>query len=309
MSIEDVKDGSGQTARLLLKLPSGAECEIYLFGATVTKFKTASGKDLIWLSSTAKLDGTKAIRGGIPLVFPQFGQPIKEMAQHGFARNNTWKETERSCTATSVSVTLTLDESIASHDAWKFPYRLEFEVVMQDSTLSTSLKVVNTGAESFKFQCLQHTYLNIADIGATCVTGLLNERFLDKTAADPTALNIDSRATADIKEFTDRVYVNVNSRKGDKVLVKCPVGTIGVAGKAYFQSADASIPSDTVMWNPWEEKAKGMGDFDDDGYLKMLCIEPGLIADFHVLPAGGVMCLHQVLSLEDADTQSSCCVA
>jgi D-hexose-6-phosphate mutarotase len=27
-----------------------------------------------------------AIRGGIPVVFPQFGQPDAAMAQHGFAR-------------------------------------------------------------------------------------------------------------------------------------------------------------------------------------------------------------------------------
>jgi D-hexose-6-phosphate mutarotase len=27
---------------------------------------------------------------GIPLVFPQFGQPLKTMAQHGFARNSLW---------------------------------------------------------------------------------------------------------------------------------------------------------------------------------------------------------------------------
>jgi D-hexose-6-phosphate mutarotase len=31
-----------------------------------------------------------AIRGGVPLVFPQFGQPQKTMASHGFARISHW---------------------------------------------------------------------------------------------------------------------------------------------------------------------------------------------------------------------------
>ena len=43
------------------------------------------------ISKKSKLDGTKAIRGGIPVCFPQFG-PWEFGAQHGFARNSKdWK--------------------------------------------------------------------------------------------------------------------------------------------------------------------------------------------------------------------------
>ena len=42
-------------------------------------------------SKKAKLDGTKAIRGGVPVCFPQFG-PWEFGAQHGFARiSKDWK--------------------------------------------------------------------------------------------------------------------------------------------------------------------------------------------------------------------------
>ena len=42
-------------------------------------------------SKKAKLDGTKAIRGGIPVCFPRFG-PWEFGAQHGFARiSHDWK--------------------------------------------------------------------------------------------------------------------------------------------------------------------------------------------------------------------------
>ena len=51
-------------------LPSGESIEILLYGATVTSWKDAKGNEKLWLSEAAKLDGSKAVRGGIPLVFP-----------------------------------------------------------------------------------------------------------------------------------------------------------------------------------------------------------------------------------------------
>ena len=54
--------------------------DVYLFGSHLTSYKI-DGKELIFLSSTSQFDGMKAIRGGIPLCFPQFG-PGK-LQQHG----------------------------------------------------------------------------------------------------------------------------------------------------------------------------------------------------------------------------------
>lgn len=42
--------------------------KIYLHGATIISW-THQGKELLFLSSKALLDGSKPIRGGIPLVF------------------------------------------------------------------------------------------------------------------------------------------------------------------------------------------------------------------------------------------------
>lgn len=43
--------------------------EVLLYGATIISWKSG-GEEKLWLSSGAKLDGSKAVRGGIPLVFP-----------------------------------------------------------------------------------------------------------------------------------------------------------------------------------------------------------------------------------------------
>lgn len=52
------------------KLPSGESVTVHLFGATVISWKLANGAEQLFVSSKAILDGSKAIRGGIPVVFP-----------------------------------------------------------------------------------------------------------------------------------------------------------------------------------------------------------------------------------------------
>lgn len=56
--------------RVSAVLPTGESVEILLYGATVTSWKDKNGDEKLWLSEAAKTDGTKAVRGGIPLVFP-----------------------------------------------------------------------------------------------------------------------------------------------------------------------------------------------------------------------------------------------
>lgn len=46
-------------------LPTQESVTVNLFGATVTSWTLANGEEQLFLSSAAKLDGSKAIRGGI----------------------------------------------------------------------------------------------------------------------------------------------------------------------------------------------------------------------------------------------------
>lgn len=113
--------------RVAATLPTGESVEILLYGATVVSWKDAAGEEKLWLSEKAALDGSKAVRGGIPLVFPVcyapynllylfhsysvsrqvtpvanscdkqvFGPPppnhaTSSLPQHGFARTSNWE--------------------------------------------------------------------------------------------------------------------------------------------------------------------------------------------------------------------------
>jgi hypothetical protein len=57
-------------SRVSAVLPTGDSIEVLLYGATIISWKDAAGAEKLWLSEKAKLDGTKAVRGGVPVVFP-----------------------------------------------------------------------------------------------------------------------------------------------------------------------------------------------------------------------------------------------
>jgi glucose-6-phosphate 1-epimerase len=63
--------GQGGSQKVVATLPSGESVEVLLFGATVTSWKSQGGKtENFWLSEKADLTGSKAVRGGVPIVFP-----------------------------------------------------------------------------------------------------------------------------------------------------------------------------------------------------------------------------------------------
>ena len=43
----------------------------------------------------------------------------------------------------------------------------------------------------------------------------------------------------------------------------------------------------TVVWNPWQAKARAMADFGDDEYQGMVCVESGNVGDNKLMLAPG----------------------
>lgn len=44
---------------------------------------------------------------------------------------------------------------------------------------------------------------------------------------------------------------------------------------------------DVVVWNPWVDKAAGMGDFQPkDGWKNMVCVEAGAVSSWQKLEKG-----------------------
>lgn len=272
--------GQGDLDTVVLRHASGASAEIYLLGATLTSYKTSDGKEQIFVSPGAIFDGKKAIRGGVPLVFPQFGQPDKAMAQHGFARSSVWAVKEVKDSEVESIAILSLGDSDATREKWPHPFALEFEVSLKAASLAMTLRATNTGDASFKFHMLLHTYFSIPDIGEAAVRGLKGRKYVDKVAGGETKEETEDQIV--LPSFTDRVYVGTESTF-QPVTVHADKG----AGAALFRLMNVAKiagevkPCDVVVWNPYEGASPG--DLPPPAFKNFVCVEPGLVSDFSEL--------------------------
>jgi len=272
--------GQGGLDTVKLQHSSGASAEIYLLGATLCSYKTSDGREQIFVSPGAIFDGKKAIRGGVPLVFPQFGQPDKAMAQHGFARSSIWGVKEIKDSAEESCAILSLGDSDATREKWPSPFALEFVVSLKSASLKMTIRATNTGDAPFKFHTLLHTYFNIPDIGEAAVRGLKGRNYIDKVAGGETKEETEDQIV--LPSFTDRVYVGteaeakvvtIHADKGAEPALFELINEANVAGEVK--------PCDVVVWNPYEGASPG--DLPPPAFKNFVCVEPGLVSDFSEL--------------------------
>ncbi|KAJ2084326.1 GPI inositol deacylase [Coemansia sp. RSA 988] len=294
MSVEKINGSDGSLERIILKGQSKSSVEIYIYGATVTSWKSR-GQERLFLSSKAKLDGTKAIRGGIPLVFPQFGPG--ELPQHGFARTRKWEFLDAFEHGESMVAQFQLTENedtLASK--WPYKFILHYTVALTATTLSTIIKYENTDTREFSFTSLMHTYFRVPDIFNTVVTGLAGSIYANKITGTN---NIDEdRENVTVAENEDRVYANVP-------------GTVSVKYGDQQVSIRRFHFEDVVLWNPWSEKAAEMSDFGDSEYKNMICVEPGTVSNRITLRPGqtfGALTSQRMPEGEHARAQLTHCI-
>lgn len=266
-------EGNGGLPKLLVTTPVST-AEIYLHGAHVTGFGKTGEPPLLFMSASSNFATDKAIRGGVPIIFPWFGAR-EGVPAHGFARTVAWDLKETLLLPDgSVQVRLGMP-AVKSYD-------VEYLVTVGE-TLTLELRVGNTDKKDVTFETCLHTYFHIGSIDAVSITGLKGISYFDKVK------NTDALETADairITEETDRVYSDTT---GAVDIVDPSLGRTIRVEKSGSQS--------TVVWNPWIAKAKNMDDFGDDEYPRMVCVESGNIAGNKItLPPCGRATLKVVVS-------------
>ena len=255
-----VSTGMNGLPKLTLRHGSGASAEVYLHGAHVTSWKDASGKELFFLSRQSWFEAERPIRGGIPVIFPQFGGR-GPLPAHGIARIHAWQlvKTE-TLPGGDVRAVLRLEPNEAIRALWPHPFRLELRVRL-GAALTLELTAANTGAEAFDFTTAFHTYFAVGDIRRVGVRGLKGVTFVDSLRDN--AREVEPRERITFDRETDRVYVNAP----DRMYIDEES-----AGGFVIQKRGMA---DAVVWNPWIEKSKRMPDFGDEEYVGMVCVETG----------------------------------
>jgi glucose-6-phosphate 1-epimerase len=302
------------------------ECEVYLFGATITSWKRA-GKEMLLLSELAIFDGKKAIRGGIPLVFPQFGQPNPSMPQHGLARTMQWKFIFSQRDESSITAFLLLQGDAEMLKLWPHSFILVYEIVLAPNSLTTRLHIINPSGDAFPCQCLLHTYLKVKDIRNLIIRGFQNTCYIDKL--ENGAMAIDERDEVLIAQEVDRIYLRSaadpreNSTQlyySNSELPAVPFMTVlcsaartsepelwesltdlDLRDRLHYAEEDFAKGSlvplgvDRVLWNAWIDKSRALADLQDTAYMEYVCVEPGLVSEAVVVLPGRRLTLSQTL--------------
>lgn len=235
--------------------------EIYLHGAHVAAFQKNGEPPLIFMSGKSFFAPGKAIRGGVPICYPWFGNRAGEPS-HGFARTAEWQLVKTSATPDgSVAVTLALPQ-IPGREAWK-SLRTEFTVTV-GQTLAMELTSANEScSETLELEECLHTYFHVGDIAAVTVTGLEDAAFLDFAFGANGALKPAERKAIQIECETNRSYFDTAS-------------TVEIRDEKLKRTirVEKSESKSTVVWNPWTTQ-KMPEDWGTNEHLNMVCVESG----------------------------------
>ncbi len=120
----------GDFPKVILTAPDNARTEIYLHGAHVTSWITPDGDEKLYLSQRNSFRPDAALRGGIPVVFPQFSG-LGPLPKHGFARTSTWEWLgAQAGTHGTLSGHFQMTDSAATRRIWDHAFRLDLTVTI-----------------------------------------------------------------------------------------------------------------------------------------------------------------------------------
>ncbi|CAM8940804.1 unnamed protein product [Rhodiola kirilowii] len=257
--------------KVVLRESRRHSAEVYLYGGQVTSWKNEHGEELLFMSNKAMFKPPNAIRGGIPICFPQFGG-LGTLEQHGFARKRMWSiDPDPPPLLTSSSnkafVDLLLKHSEEDAKFWPHRYEIRLRVCLSpggDLLLTTRVRNTNLDGKPFTFTFAYHSYFFVTDISEVRVEGLETLDYLD---------NLQNR-----ERFTEQGDAIVFESEIDKVYINTPtkIAILDHERKRTYVIRKDGLP-DAVVWNPWDKKSKAIPDLADDEYKHMLCVEAACV--------------------------------
>lgn len=247
----------GDLPAVHLTAADGAQATVSLFGAHLLSWKTADGKERLFVSSQTPLDGSKAIRGGVPVIFPQFNVRGPGL-RHGFARVSTWRLTGQGDSFLEFGLAPS-DLSAEHAQAWPHDFTLTLRFTLRGDALDISYSAHNPGQQAYDFGVALHTYYDVGQLDATSISGLQHQQFLDHH----NQTLVQDTPTLHFTEKHDRMYQSTPS-----VTLNTADATLRLQQQGFDQ---------WVVWNPGKDDAAALTDLADDEYLRFVCIEPARI--------------------------------
>jgi D-hexose-6-phosphate mutarotase len=237
------------------------EFTICEFGATLLSYKR-KGEELLFLSEKALLDGSKPIRGGVPIVFPVFGESFDaSLPKHGFSRQTMWKLKRKWHGTHESGISFELKSNVDTRIQWNYDFSLNLDVILNNEELKMILSIHNESLSPFEFECLFHTYLRVDNIMNTKVFGLPSKHYNQLTQK----VECSKKEVLEVGSEVDSIYTTFNN----DIVMKNNEKILNIAS----ENDDINI----VVWNTWIDKSISLNDFEDEEYRNMICLELGVL--------------------------------
>ncbi|MCD2167818.1 D-hexose-6-phosphate mutarotase [Comamonas koreensis] len=257
-------------------------------GAQLLSWKTADGREHLYLSPASLRDGQAAIRGGVPVCFPQFNVR-GPLPKHGFARNLRWQMLQ----ADEDGIVMQLTDSAATRAFWPHAFDARLRITVHARQLTIGLDVQNTGQVPWSMTCALHSYLQVDDVAQTRLTGLQGlacwDALADTRFVQPPG---DVGFAATTEPGFDRVF-STPGAAGKVLQLQQP----GLPAGRRMEIVHSGTASEIVVWNPGVQLSHSLADMPDDGWRQMLCVEAASIDTPVQLAPGQQWSISQTLTL------------
>ena len=225
-----------------LRTDEGDGALVALHGAHVVSWTTAEGAEHLFVSSLAST--RNAIRGGVPICFPQFAG-LGELPKHGYARTAEWRH--------GGGGRFILDVSPHMWDGFPSACALALEVTLGPRTLVIGLTIHNVGSSPLSFTGALHSYLLVDDVRTVRVDGF----------------------GAEGQTFGEEVDLSF-SRVESPALVT-------VSGEPSVLCAQTGF-RDGVVWNIGAVAAERIADLGKGEWLRYVCVEAAALQSVNISP-------------------------
>ena len=224
-----------------------------------------SQDDRLWTSDLAHCGPGLAIRGGIPVIFPQFADR-GPLPKHGLARDRPWRlQADGAPGPARFAARLADDEQ--TRLVWPYAFELDLTATAAGAELTVVLGVSNPGPGPIRFTAALHSYLRVGDSGST-VTGLAG-RSAEDNAAGGAALVVPAGPLA-AREQRDLAVREVT---GTVRLDDPRLGPVELAAHGF---------ADRVIWNPGS--GHGLADVRPGAESGFVCLEPAALQPVALAP-------------------------
>ncbi|HKJ11739.1 MAG TPA: D-hexose-6-phosphate mutarotase [Ornithinimicrobium sp.] len=247
------------------------ELVAYDHGAHVTRW-AHRGVPVVWVSGHARYEEGTAIRGGVPVCWPWFasGPDGDRSPSHGLARTRRWTLVRQEERVLAWRLTHEdLDE--AAREAFGAEFHCTLTAEIAPASLRLRHEVLNAGSDELNYEVALHTYLHVGDVRRAVIEGLDGVGYYDKVAEH----DVTQQGPVQVTGQTDSIY-----RSPGPVRVLDPV----LERELHVSSTGAA---NTVIWNPGPEGAAEMGDFGDEEWTDVVCVETACVGSASVTLAAG----------------------